>query len=156
MTNEIIAKDGTETAIDIDLHGLVNNTAEQSDSIVNSDNHPAALIGIRMTTSGTLPTADSAYIVYLFRRFTGDVSDDSASATKGAITPRNMHILGSITVSASGNTGFRKIFNTRNLGELGPEWGIAVKNRTGATSHATAAYFFAFYRYLTPELQDPP
>ena len=154
MTNEITTKDLSETAIDIDLESLADGSAEQSDSISNSDDYPAAMIGLKITTGSTAHDDGSVFILYLFRRFT-NVQDDGAGTTKGSITPRNMMVIGSLTVGTATNTAFEKIFSTEHLGPLGPEWGIAVKNSTGQTTHATAANSVAYFRYYVPELQEP-
>jgi len=154
MPNEIITKDLSETAMDIDLESLINNTAEQSDSVVNSGDYPAAYIGLKITTGGLAPAAGSVFIVYLFRRLT-NAQDDNAGATKGAITVINMYVIGVLQVTAATNTAFEKVFTTEHLGPLGPEWGIAVKNMTGQTTHATAANHTAYFRYYVPELQNP-
>jgi hypothetical protein len=154
MPNEIITKDLSETAFDIDLHSLTDTTAKQSDSVSNSNDYPAALIGLKITTGGTAHSDGSVFIVYLFRRLT-NAQDDNAGATKTTITPRNMHVIGTLQVGTATNTAYEKVFTTEHLGPLGPEWGIAVKNMTNQTTHATAGNHSAHYRYYIPELQNP-
>jgi hypothetical protein len=156
MTNEIPTKDLTETAIDIDLDGILDEEAVKSASIVNSNNYPKAMIGILLKTGGSSPEDGSCFIVYLYRRMT-NVQDDGLGASAGAATPYNTEVLGTIRITDDTATFFSKIFMTEHLGVLGPEWGIIVKNMTGATNDdSTPTVQGAWYRYLVPELQDPP
>ena len=154
MTNEITTKDLAETEIDIDLHNMANGDTEQSDSIVNGGDYPAAFVGIKIKTGVVAPDVGSVFVVYLFRRMT-NMQDDNAGATKGAITPQNMLVLGNIKVTAATATTWEKIFTTKHLEALGPEWGIAVKNATGQTNDTTDVNHSAYFRYYVPELQEP-
>lgn len=154
MANEITTKDLTETAFDIDLHSLSDGNAEQSDSVTNSNDYPAAYIGIKITTGGTAHDDLSAFTIYLFRRLT-NAQDDNAGSVKGSITPINLKVIDNLQVNTDTNTGFEMVFTTEHLGPLGPEWGIVVKNNTGQTTHATAGNHGAWYRYYVPELQEP-
>jgi hypothetical protein len=154
MTNEITTKDLSETAFDIDLHSLTNGTTKQSDSISNSNDYPAAFVGIQIKTGVVAPDLGSVFVVYLFRRMT-NMQDDNAGATKTTITPQNMLVLGNIKVTAATATTYERIFTTEHLGPLGPEWGIAVKNSTGQTTDSTSGNHAAYYRYYVPELQEP-
>lgn len=154
MTNEITTKDLAETAFDIDLENIADGDTEQSDSISNSGDYPAAFVGILIKTGAVAPDVGSVFVVYLFRRMT-NMQDDNASATKGAITPQNMLVLGNIKVTAATATTYERIFTTAHLGPLGPEWGIAVKNATGQTNDTTGGSHAAYYRHYVPELQEP-
>lgn len=154
MTNEITTKDLAETAFDIDLENIANGDTEQSDSVSNSGDYPAAFVGIQIKTGAVAPTLGSVFVVYLFRRMT-NMQDDNAGATKGAITPQNMLVLGNIKVTAATSTTYERIFTTEHLGPLGPEWGIAVKNSTGQTNDTTGGNHAAYYRHYVPELQEP-
>lgn len=156
MTNEITTKDLTEGAFDIDLDGITDGNAVKSASLSNDNNYPKALVGVLMKTGGTTPDDGSCFIVYLYRRMT-NVQDDGLGSSAGSMTPVNTKILGTIKVTDDTATFFSEIFETEHLGALGPEWGIGVKNATGQTNdNSTPSVQGAWYRYLVPELQDPP
>jgi len=155
MTNKITTPDQSETAFTIDLDGIVDGDASQSNSVSNTNDYPKAMVGVVVKTGAVAPDDGSSFIVYLFRRMT-NVQDDNASSSAGAITPQNAVVLGSIKVTDDTATTYEKIFMTEHLGDLGPEWGIFVKNATGATNdNSTPSVQGAWFRYLVPELQEP-
>ena len=155
MTNEITTKDLAEGDFDIDLDGLSDGDAVQSASLSNSNDYPAALIGIKIKTGSVAHDDGSVFTVYLFRRLTA-VQDDGLGASAAAATLLNCPVLGSLKVTDDPATSFEKTFSTEQLGPLGPEWGIAVKNNTGQdTDNSSPSNHEAVYRYYVPELQEP-
>jgi hypothetical protein len=143
-------------AFTMTLAALPNNTGRQSDMLANPNGYPAALIFLRLR-SGTAPTVNTLYEVYLLR---GDDAGlgatyrtDGAGPTDAAITIENATLLGTIVVTATANKFFYAEFDTAPLGPLGPEWGIAIKNTTGQALHATEADHIKEYAYYVPEAQ---
>lgn len=103
--------------------------------------------------SGTsAPTAGTTYEIYLLRG-DGTRRTDNAGASDAAITLANAPLLGTIVVTASANTHFYGEFDTAPLGALGTEFGIAVKNNSGQTLHATEGNHIKAYTLYVPEAQ---
>jgi hypothetical protein len=128
-------------AFTITLASLANATAQQSSMIDNSSNlYSSANIFVKITSGSSAPTAGSVYSVYLLRRddhASPNISEDSAGGSDAAITIENATPLGVIIVTASANKAFIGVFSTTALGPLGKSWGIAIKNNSGQTIHAT-------------------
>lgn len=157
MANAIKTKTTAKANFTITLASLANNAARQSTMIDNSsDNYGRAMVYLRMKSSGTTPTAGSVYEVYLIRGDDPSSSTyrtDNAGASDAAITIENATLLGAIAVTANANKNFYGEFSTRELGPLGPEWGIAVKNVSGQAVSATGSDFLAEYVYVYDEIQ---
>jgi hypothetical protein len=81
------------------------------------------------------------------------VRDDAAGASDAAITIENAPLLGTIVLTNNANKNFYGVFDTRPLGPLGPEWGIAVKNSSGQALNATEGNHYKGYVYIVPEVQ---
>lgn len=132
----------TDTAITITLASLANSTAgvgRQSTLIDNTANlYVSALIYLSIKV-GTSPTANTPISVYLLRsNNNAPVVDDGAGAADAGITIINATPLGVINCSAT-TTGatYAASFDTSSLGPLGPKWGIAIVNGTGAALDST-------------------
>jgi hypothetical protein len=151
-TSEIRTKPITRATFTITLASLTNGSARQSTMISNSSNYPAALVMMAIESGTTAPTVGTAYEIYLLRS-DGTVSDDNAGASDAAITIENAPLLGTIVVTATSNKLFYGTFDTAHLGPLGTSWGIAVKNSTGQTMHATEGNHVKGYSYYVPEAQ---
>uniref|UniRef100_A0A6M3IYH8 Uncharacterized protein n=1 Tax=viral metagenome TaxID=1070528 RepID=A0A6M3IYH8_9ZZZZ len=152
MPSEIRQKDIASANFTMTLASLLNGSARQSTLVSNSSDYPAALIGLKITSGATAPTAGSLYSVYLLRDI-GTVVDDGAGASDTAITIENAPLLGTIVVTATINKAFYGVFDTWSLGPLGPTFGIAVKNSSGQALNATEANHVKEYIFYVPEIQ---
>jgi len=131
------------------LASLANSTAgvgRQSTLIDNSSNlYTSALIALNIKV-GTTPTANSLIYVYLIRSNADGtpIADDNAGASDAGITIVNAPLLGTILVpDNTSNANYRKTFDTKFLGSLGPKWGIAIVNSSGvALNSSEGAYSY--------------
>lgn len=156
MANEIRTKPITKATFTISVASLANAAGRQSTMINNSSNYPAALVYLKLRSGGTPPTAGTTLDVYLLRGDDASSSTyrtDAAGASDAAITIENAQLLGSIVVTANSAKDFYGEFDTRQLGPLGPEWGIAVVNRSGQALDSTEGNHFKGYVYYLPEIQ---
>jgi hypothetical protein len=155
-TSEIRVKPVAEAAFTVTLAALANSTAgvgRQSTLLTNSNNYPAALVSVKLTSHATsAPTAGALAYVYLLRDV-GTIADDAAGASDAALTVENAPLLGTIVFTANANKAFYGIFDTGPLGPLGPTWGIAIVNSSGQALHVTEGNHGAFYAYYVPEAQ---
>lgn len=156
MANEIRTKPITKATFTLTLASLTSGSARQSTMVANSNNYPAALVTVKISSGGSAPTANTTYDVYLLRGDDPSSStyrSDGAGASDTGITIENAQFLGSIVVTASTNKVFSADFDTAPLGPLGPEWGIAVKNNSGQALHGTEGNHLKGYLYYVPEVQ---
>lgn len=152
MANEIRTKLDSRATLTITLASLTNGSARQSTMVSNSNGRPAALVFVKVTSGGSAPTAGSVYEVYLLR---GDGTNrtDNAGSSDAAITILNAPLLGTIVVTASTATAFYGEFDTKYLGELGTEFGIAIRNASGQTVSSTGGDHVCAYQLYVPEVQ---
>lgn len=131
---------GEEETLTISLGGLANNAGRQSTLLDNQytgdESDPAALIGVKIKSGSTAPTADTAYRVHLLRKG-ASFGDDGCGDSDAAITIENAPFIGSIIVTATANKTFYKWFDTAKLGALGPNFGIAIVNNSGQALSST-------------------
>lgn len=153
MASEIRTKPIATANFTITLASLATASARQSTLITNSNNYPAALVYLALKSGAVAPTAGSLYEVYLLRTDLGSYASDAAGASDAAITIENAQLLGTIVATATANKVFWGEFDTAPLGPLGPKWGIAVKNVTAQTMHATEGDHIKAYVYYVPEAQ---
>jgi len=156
MANTILDKFGTATAMTITLASLASSAAgvgRQSTTIDNSTvRAPRALVFVKVTV-GTTPTANTLVRIYLIRS-DGTITDDGAGASDAALTVINSPLLGTILVpAATSDTAYYGVFDTYDVGPLGPTWGVAVVQNTAVNLNATGGNHAI--RYLTdiPEIQ---
>ena len=154
MPNEITIKDISSANFTITLASLADAAGRQSDMITNSNDYPAALVGLKITSGASAPTNGTPYLIYLLRDI-GTVVDDGAGSSDAAITIENAPLLGSIRVTNDASKAFYGIFDTWRLGPLGPTWGIAVVNESGQALNSTEGNHVKEYVYYIPEQQDP-
>lgn len=154
MANEIRLKNIAKATFTLTLASLANGSGRQSTLIDNSSNdYPQAMVFLKIRSSGTGPTAGAVYEVYLIRGDDPSSSTyrtDGAGASDAAITIENATLLGTIVVTNSTNKDFYGEFLAQNLG---PEWGIAVRNASGQALNATEGNHYKGYVYLVPEVQ---
>lgn len=103
-------------------------------------------------TVGT-PTANTLIYVYLLRRDNVSLADDNAGTGDASLTVVNAPLLGNVLVSGTTvNAAYSASFNTRQFGALGPQWGVAVVNSSGATLNGTAGSHSITYVGINPSL----
>lgn len=152
MANEIRTKDIASAGFTITLASLATGSARQSTLVTNSNDYPAALVHLKITSGAVAPTAGTVYEVYLLRS-DGTLADDAAGASDAAITIENAPMLGTIVVTATTAKAFYGVFDSAPLGPLGSSWGIAVKNSSGQALSATEGDHDYNYVYYVPEVQ---
>lgn len=157
MVSEIQTKDISEANFSISLApggvGLANNTGRSSAKITNTNNYPAALVNFRIKSGSVAPTAGKAYFIYLLRD-TGTIATDGWGGTDASFTPENAPVIGSIRVTGTANKNFYGDFDTAEAeGPLGPEWGVAVYNKSGQSISNTEGDHAYTYVYYIPEQQ---
>jgi hypothetical protein len=141
----------------ISLGGLGDTSGRSAAEIDNeSTGYKEAKISIEITSdASSAPDAGGTYDVYLLQNDddTSDpIRDDNWAGTDASFTRENAKLLGTIRTTATTNKEFRKTFDSREAVEaLGPRWGIAIVNNSGAAIHATGANSFARYRYVIPD-----
>jgi hypothetical protein len=141
-------------AFTVTLASLASSTSgvgRQSTIIDNTSNlYLSALVALAIK-AGTTPTANSLIYVYLIRDDNDTpVIDDNGGASDAAITIVNAPLLGVILVnSATSNLVYSRIFDTSQLGPLGPKWGIAIVNSSGVALNASGHVTEWVGRYQT-------
>lgn len=156
MANEIRTKPITKATFTLTLASLASGSGRQSTMVANSSNYPAAIVTMKIRSGGVAPTAGTTYDVYLLRgddAASSTYRTDGAGASDAALTVENAQLLGSIVVTASTAKDFYGEFDTAPLGPLGPEWGIAVVNRSGQALDSTEGNHLKGYVYYVPEVQ---
>ena len=152
MANEIRTKDVSEAAFTLTTASLAAGSGRCSTAITNSNDQPAALISIKVTSGGSAPTAGGCYTVYLLRDL-GTIADDGYGGSDAAFTPLNAPILGTIVVTNDASTAFYGVFDTAPHGPLGPTFGIAIVNNTDQAISSTEGDHAEYYNYYVPEVQ---
>ena len=152
MANEIRTKDVAEAAFTTTTASLAAAAGRSSAAITNSNDQPAALISVKVTSGGSAPTAGGCYTVYLLRDL-GTLADDGWGGTDAAFTPVNAPIIGTIVVTNDAATAFYGIFDTAPFGPLGPTFGIAIVNNTDQAISTTEGDHVEYYNYYVPEVQ---
>lgn len=141
---------GSATTMTITLASLASSTSGvgRQSTLITGNTARSALIGVQVKM-GTTPTANSLVYVYLIRSDTS-ITDDGAGASDAALTVVNAPLLGTLLCPSS-TTGqvLTGLFDTKQLGSLGPTWGIAIVNATGAALDATAGSHAVHYTKLT-------
>lgn len=141
---------GSTTTLTITLASLANSTAGvgRQSTLITGNTARSAIIACKITT-GTTPTANSLFYVYLIR---GDatLNDDGAGSTDAGLTVINAPLLGTILVpAATSNTAYTALFDTKPLGSLSKTFGIAVVNSSGVALNATAGNHSIEYTLMT-------
>lgn len=156
MANAILRKFDAKTAFTITAASLATATARQSTMVADSTNRPGAMVYARLKSGAVAPTAGTTYDVYLLRgddAASSTYRTDGAGASDAAITVENAALLGSIVVTATAAKNFYGEWDTAPLGPLGPEWGIAVFNRSGQALSTTGSDHLLEYAYYYDEVQ---
>lgn len=154
MANEVKDKFTTSAALTITLAGLADTNARQSTLVDNATTKYQDLLVYVKATVGTGPLANSFVEVYAIRGdddATTEHLTDGAGASDAAITIKNAQLLGVVRVTAVTD-------NLPYYGEFlfhrpGPTWGIAIKNESDSTLHATGSNHWARWIGLNPEVQ---
>lgn len=138
------------STLTITLASLASSTVGvgRQSTLVTSNTARSALIACKITM-GTTPTINTLIYVYLIRG-DGTLNDDNAGASDAGLTIINAPLLGTILCSAAtSNVSYYGVFDTKFLGSLGPSFGIAVVNSSGAALNATAGNFTCEYTKIT-------
>lgn len=154
MANEIKDKYGTSTALTITLASLGNLAGRQSTLVDNTAaRYQDLLLFVNVKTANT-PNANSIVEVYLIRSDNDGTEhrDDGAGTADAALTPLNAQLVGALRSSAAPGTG-ETLKGSFLIHRPGPEWGVAVFNRTGQTLDATGTNHWVRYMGLNPEVQ---
>lgn len=147
----ILLKTATKQTFTMTLASLAASAVgvgRQSTMIANSGNYPAAMVYLEIESNASAPTVGTVYEIYLLRGDDASSSTyrtDAAGASDAGITIENAQLLGTIKVTATTNKKFYGEFDTKPLGPLGPEWGIAVVNNSGQALNATEGNHFKGY-----------
>jgi hypothetical protein len=154
MANEIKDKFGTSTALTITLASLGNSAGRQSTLVDNTANRYQDLILFVNVKTANSPNANSIIEVYLIRSDNDGTEhrDDGAGTADAALTPLNAQLVGALRSSGAPGTG-ETLKGSFLVHRPGPEWGVAVYNRTGQTLDATGTNHWARYVGLNPEVQ---
>lgn len=95
--------------------------------------YTSAMVYLKVWTGVLAHTPNSLLNVYLLRGDNNTIIDDNAGASDAALTVKNAPLLGNIQVTAStASVSYNGVFDTSPLGPLGPQWGIALVNVSGA------------------------
>ena len=155
MANEIKDKYGTSTALTITLASLANAAGRQSTLVDNTTTRFQDLLLFVNVKTANNPNANSIIEVYLVRSdndATTEHRDDGAGTSDAALTPLNSQLLGALRSSSSPGTG-ETLKGSFLVNRPGPEWGVAVYNRSGQTLDATGSNHWVRYIGLNPEVQ---
>lgn len=116
-----------------------------------SNKYLSANVYVKLTTGATNPTANTPFYVYLARSDnSGSVNDDGNGTTNAAGTFINTPLLGVMNCNvATGSSTFWGVFDTSNLGPLGPAWGIGIVNNCGGSLNPTSGSSFINYIGIT-------
>ena len=133
MANIIKAEHDASVALTITLASLADGSARQSTMVNNLDNAQMVRIYFKVTT-GTTPTDKETIEFYLLSGNLVGIRTDNAGASDAAITIDTASIVKVIQVDTTNDKTYRGSFLIRNPGS---EWGIAVKNNTGAALNST-------------------
>lgn len=131
-------------------------TGRQATMVANAGSYPAAMVYLAIMSGATPPTLNTVYEVYLLRGDDASASTyrtDAAGAADAGIVIENAVLLGTIKVTATANKKFYGEFDTKPLGPLGPEWGIAIVNNSGQALNPTEANHFKGYVPYNDESQ---
>ena len=154
MANEIRTKFDAVANFTITLASLAAGAARQSTILTNANNRAAAIIYLRLESSGGAPAAGTIYELFLIRDDgVTTLRTDNAGAADAAITIVNAQLIGTLIVTNNINTNFTGDFDTAPLGPLGPKWGIAIRNSTDQALNATEANHVKEFAYYLPEIQ---
>ncbi len=133
MANIINAEHDTAATMTITLASLADGAARQSTIVDNEDDAQMVRVNFKITT-GTTPTNKNTIEFYLITGDKGNIKTDNAGPTDAAITIDTASIVNAVQVDANSDKAYRGSFLIRNPGI---EWGISVKNNTGAAFNST-------------------
>lgn len=153
MANEIKDKFGTSTALTVTIASLANLAGRQSTLVDNTTaRYQDLLLFVNVKTANS-PNAYSTVEVYLIRSDNDATEhrDDGAGTADAALTPLNAQMIGSLRSSSAPGTG-EALKGSFLVHRPGPEWGVAIFNRTGQALDATGSNHWVRYAGLNPEV----
>jgi hypothetical protein len=156
MANEIKDKFASSTALTITIASLANAAGRQSTLVDNTTNRYQDLLLFVNIKTANSPNANSIVEIYLIRTDNELIgtqhNDDGAGTSDAALAPLNAQLIGALRSSASPGTG-EVLKGSFLVSRPGPEWGVALFNRTGQTLDSTGSNHWARYIGLNPEVQ---
>jgi hypothetical protein len=157
MAREIQTKLNSWANFTITLSSLANGSARQSTIVANTSTttgrRRAALIFMKIESGGSAPTNGAIYEIFMLRGDDSGNRTDGAGASDAAITIQNAQLIGTLAVTATTNAFFQDMFDTAPLGQLGTEFGIAVRNSSAQALNATEGNHVKRYALYLPEIQ---
>lgn len=133
---------------------MANGTARQSAMVANTNGRFDAFIWGTITSGAAAPTAGNVYEIYAIRGNTAGTGatyrTDAAGTGDAAIVIENAPLITTTVVTATTNKQFAVEGYVQNIG---PEFGIAVKNSSGGTLNPTSGSHVLMYTFTTPEVQ---
>lgn len=153
MANEIKDKFGSATALTITVASLADGNGWQSTIVDNTSlRYQDAILSVKIKTQAGAG-GDSVVGVYLIRDDNDGTPNrtDSAAASDAALTIVNAGLIGVVKIRSAG--GVQTEEADFLVHRLGPKWGIAIKNETGATLDTTGGNHRVGYVGLNPEVQ---
>ena len=154
MPNEIRTKRDTSVSFTITLSLIPDGVAHQSDMTTNTNDRGAMIAHLILTSSAaTAPTAGSTHEIFGLRGDGGSYRSDGAGASAAVIVIENAQMFGTIVVTATTDKPFYGDFDSAPLGPLDEEFGIAVRNGSGAATDNSATAHLADYELYLPEIQ---
>jgi hypothetical protein len=154
MANEIKDKFGASTALTITIASLANSAGRQSTLVDNTTaRYQDLLLFVNINTANS-PNANSIIEVYLIRSDNDGTEhrDDGAGTADAALTPLNSQLVGCLRSSGTPGTG-ETLKGSFLVHRPGPEWGVALYNRTGQALDATGSNHWVRYSGLNVEVQ---
>jgi len=157
MANEIKDKFGTSSALSITLASLANSSGRQSTLVDNSSvRYQDVLVFVNVkNSSSAAPNSYSTVEVYLIRSdndATTEHRDDGAGTSDAALTPLNAQLIGALRNKGSPSAG-DVLKGSFIVHRPGPEWGIAIFNRTGQSLDSTGSNHWVRYVGVNTEVQ---
>jgi len=138
MPSIINAEHNASVVMTITLASLADGSDRQSTMVNNFDIGQMVRVFFKVTT-GTSPTLNETIEFYLLSGddpSSSNIRTDNAGAADAAITLDTAPLVNVVQIDATSDKTYRGSFFIRNPG---PEWGIAVRNNTGATLNSTGS-----------------
>lgn len=121
------------------LASSASGVGRQSTLVDNTTTGYPSVIVFYKVKLGTSPTGDTLVVFYLIRNESTDsIADDSAGASDAGISVLNALPIATATTKASPSTG-DVLEGSFTIPDVGPSWGIAVVQSTGAALDSTGS-----------------
>lgn len=156
MANEIKDKFANSAAMTISLGSLADGAGRQSTMVDNATaRYQEVLVYVKCKMGSSAPNANSIVEVYLIRGdkdATTEHRSDGAGASDAALTPLNAQLVGALRNRASPSGG-DVLYGEFVVHRPGPNWGVAIFNRTGQALDSTGSNHWVRYVGVNSEVQ---